>query len=548
MRCEYPGMVAANCLCPKKDPPEGGAQICYNRVREKRRPKPNRWIYWGEDNYSDGEYCRKLNVIIDRPLGTVCFEHAHCAAGLQCSDGVCSTCPNDGCPDRTPSDKFSLWKNTCRYGEYECPNNDCARRGEGCSPTNLGLGCCTGLKCSPGRVCITNECKVDGECTEDDDDICQGYFCLENKVVNGVGRECYIEDNGVSSNCSISGTFCDVKSNTCYRSYDKPTPIRNLPYFQRCTGHFECDEGLCCNGGLCHVCQLAEEYPEKRKFNYPVCKHGEYNCPDVCLLENDQCRTTSGGPFGKTIKVGDCCHGMMCGVTGYCVNDERKTTGTCTDDNGCADKYGCLKGTVVYAEGHGCSSENNKASPNCTGGTICNTDTGICSWPTGKTRVTYNSWLYMPCDRNRDDDCDIDLYCSGMCQNCQNKAGGGCPEKAERNIRCCKFGDDKCLGNKCVTFGTTKVEGFSCCQGLKENNEGKCMTCKKSGACNNEDDGICDYYGCMDNKVVYAQQIECETVDDCPRNDYSAFNDKIICKSQMCIDLGYGRPAHYIEY
>ncbi len=124
----------------------------------------------------------------------------------------------------------------------------------------------------------------------------------------------------------------------------------------------------------------------------------------------------------------------MCGVTGYCVNNECKMTGTCTDDNECADKYGCLNVIVVYAEGQICSSENNKASPSCTGGTICNTDTGSCSWPTGKTtRVTYNSWLYMPCDRNWDDDCDIGLYCSGMYQNCQNK-GGGAAQKKRKEI------------------------------------------------------------------------------------------------------------------
>ncbi len=88
----------------------------------------------------------------------------------------------------------------------------------------------------------------------------------------------------------------------------------------------------------------------------------------------------------------------------------------------------------MYAEGQICSSENNIASPSYTGGTICNTDTGTCSRPTGKTtRVTYSLWLYMPYDRNRDNDCDIGLYCSGMCQNCQNK-GGGAAQKKRKEI------------------------------------------------------------------------------------------------------------------
>ncbi len=357
--------------------------------------------------------------------------------------------------------------------------------------------------------------------------------------MHALGEECYIENGQVSVNCT-DGTFCNIATNKCYRPNEAAPRVIYNPVGHDCMYHFDCEEGLYCaqhptrdGRKICSVCQVAEGCPEKgSQPNYKTCKRGEYECPNVCLHENDQCRTTSGGPFGKTIKVGDCCRGMMCGVTGYCVNDERKTTGTCTDDNECADNYGCLNGRVVHAEGQICSSENGLVSPNCVGGTYCNTDTGTRYWHTGKTRVNYNSWLYMPCRFHID--CDIDLYCGNeMCQNCATKEGG-CTvneEKVERNIRRCKFEDKGCFGgNAYVRENETKVAGFSCCSGLKENNEGKCTTCKKTGACNDEDDDICDYYGCKDNKAVYAQQIKCETVDDCPRNDYSAFNDRIIVR------------------
>ncbi len=151
MRCEYPDHVAVQCLCTEKDPPEGGAQICNKRQKYCADYVwwCRRWSHkeWGIYNYSSPEYCWKLNIIIDRPLGTICSEHAHCAVGLQCSRGVCSACPNFECPDRTPSDGLSRWGKTCKYGDYECPNNDCARRSQACGPTNVGLGCCEGLKC-----------------------------------------------------------------------------------------------------------------------------------------------------------------------------------------------------------------------------------------------------------------------------------------------------------------------------------------------------------------------------------------------------------------
>ncbi len=152
MRCEYPHWVAPNCLCPNKNPPEGGAGRCSQKRRECDMNILGFFCImsdreWGKKNYSSPEYCTKLNVIIDRPFGTACSEHAHCTVGLQYSDGVCSTCPEHVCPDRTQSDKLSAWGKTCKYGEYKCPHG-CARKGEGCSPTNLGLGCCEGLKCS----------------------------------------------------------------------------------------------------------------------------------------------------------------------------------------------------------------------------------------------------------------------------------------------------------------------------------------------------------------------------------------------------------------
>ncbi len=112
---EYPNRVAPDCLCPEKKTPEGGSQICGRRVVQCGNffcdyPSPTKSWSWGFFNYSSPEYCMKLDVIIDRPLGTVCLEHDHCAVGLQCSDGVCSTCPDDACPDRTQSDKLSAWE------------------------------------------------------------------------------------------------------------------------------------------------------------------------------------------------------------------------------------------------------------------------------------------------------------------------------------------------------------------------------------------------------------------------------------------------------
>ncbi len=361
MRCEYPDYVAVHCLCPGKDPPEGGAQICSKKVR--RCDKYLDFNFggfvrykckysdreWGKYNYSSPQYCTKLDVIIDRPLGSMCSEHAHCAVGLECSSGVCSLCPGDACPDRTPSDELSSWGKTCSYGRNNCPH---AWKGNGrkCNPHTTGADCCGGLTCdSESGKCIPDDGKVDGNCTEDDGDICRGYFCLENKVVNGEGREwCYIEDNGLSSNCSISGTFCDVESNTCYRSYDKPRQIYK-PHNSECKEHFDCDKGLYCNGGICSACQVNEECPEKGNPNFNTCKRGEYGRPRTNCVTQGGARWPEWGT--------NCCGGLKCDE-GSCVIDKCKKTGTCDDDSDLCDGYGCVNGNVVHAVGQKCYSEN----------------------------------------------------------------------------------------------------------------------------------------------------------------------------------------------
>ncbi len=111
-------------------------------------------------------------------------------------------------------------------------------------------------------------------------------YCVEDvKIVNGEGRECYIDDHRISSNCSISGTFCDVESNTCYRSYDEPRVIYN-PVGHDCVFHFDCGDGLYCSRNGCDQSGRCEECnfnycPYKGNPNFPTCRRGEPGCPDV---------------------------------------------------------------------------------------------------------------------------------------------------------------------------------------------------------------------------------------------------------------------------
>ncbi len=535
MRCEYPDYVAVQCLCPEKTPPEGGAQICSKRMRKYRGLlQPRGWKEWGKYNYSSPEYCWKLNVIIDRLLGTICSEHAHCAGGLQCSDGVCSTCPNFECPDRQ-SDKLSAWNNTCKYAEYGCPNSDCAQEGEGCSSTNLGLGCCEGLSCSSDGRCIRQGClKTGSSCTVGTSYSCQGNFCLpgrvwrENRVVSGQGRECYIEGNGVSPNYSISELFCDVELNTCYRSYDKPIPIYK-PRNSECKEHFDCDEGLYCNGGICSACQVAEGCPEKRNPNFPVCKYGEYECPDRCLVGNDECNRDND----------ECCLGLRCeykqigfSYRNVYVLDECKKTGDCRDDSKCCDSYGCLNGTVVYAVGQKCYLENGQASINFTGGTICDTDTNKCYISNQAPKIIYNDANYIMC--KYDFDCNIGLHCDldpnsadgkGRCSVCQ--AGEECPEKGNPNFNTCKRGEYGCP-DPCVAQGNECNDASaSCCRGSKCDGK-KCVACKMYGEYSS-DDKCCDGYGCHNNgKVIYAKGQKCNSDSDCLR-DTKCHNSVKVC-------------------
>ncbi len=219
---------------------------------------------------------------------------------------------------------------------------------------------------------------MDGGCTEDDDDICQGYFCFNDKVVNGEGRECYIENNGVNSNCSISGTFCDVESNTCRRPYEAPRVIRNYMNAEECEFDYGCDEGLYCkpyrgrDGEKCSPCLVDEVFPEKGAANFPMYIYGEYNYPHICAIKDQECDDASENIEDR------CCYGLKCYGGPSIIEDYCKKTGTCDNDGDGCDGYGYLNGKVVFAGGQECYSENGQASANCTDGTVCHDFENVC--------------------------------------------------------------------------------------------------------------------------------------------------------------------------
>eukprot|EP01084_Bolivina_argentea_P206170 352053_1 len=118
------------------------------------------------------------------------------------------------------------------------------------------------------------------------------------------------------------------------------------PHGYDCEEDGECDEGLYCESGTCSSCLYSQISPDKsfsRKLkNWATCKYGENNCPDVCAMnKGDKC----GGKDDPS-----CCRGMKCSKE-ECIKDKCGKTGNCTDDDDICPKYGCLNGSVVYAEG-----------------------------------------------------------------------------------------------------------------------------------------------------------------------------------------------------
>ncbi len=345
-------------------------------------------------------------------------------------------------------------------------------------------------------MCIEHECEVDGNCTEYDDDICQGYFCLTKnervkvdgtrcyckikigQVVSGEGRDC-TSCNDPSPDCSISGTFCDPTYHSCYRSYDKPKVIYNNGLDHECVNHFDCLEGLYCarnvnlRPGTCEACLVDGDCPEKILPNYPICKRGEHDCPDVCLTNGERCWPTD-------TEKGKCCLGLKC-IEEHC--HPCKMTGTCVDDSDYCENYACLNGTVVYPVGQKCYIENGKVSVNCTDGMFCDIATNKCYRPNeAAPRVIYNPVGH---DCMYHFDCEEGLYCAQhptrdgrkICSVCQ--VAEGCPEKGNQSNynKTCKRGEYKCP-DICLhendqwrttsggAFGKTIKVG-DCCRGMK---------------------------------------------------------------------------------
>ncbi len=76
---------------------------------------------------------------------------------------------------------------------------------------------CWGLKCDTGKGKVVRDlCINSGSCTDNDDDICSNYGCLNVKVMYAEGQDCYVTNNEASPNCT-DGMVCNVTTNICSR-------------------------------------------------------------------------------------------------------------------------------------------------------------------------------------------------------------------------------------------------------------------------------------------------------------------------------------------
>eukprot|EP01084_Bolivina_argentea_P164160 285435_1 len=100
---------------------------------------------------------------------------ANCDVDLDCINGMCYNCLNDGC-----SEKQKNYIPTCKYGEYDCLDK-CAGSNVACGGKD-SLSRCRGLNCD-GGICIDGPYKRSGTCNNDFDDICTNYVCANGNVV-----------------------------------------------------------------------------------------------------------------------------------------------------------------------------------------------------------------------------------------------------------------------------------------------------------------------------------------------------------------------------
>ncbi len=235
------------------------------------------------------------------------------------------------------------------------------------------------------------------------------------------------------------------------------------PIENSCYEDAECDLGLYCKcdgsenvTGICLPCLYSQTCEKKLSLelsNWATC--GDNKFPDYCVGLDGKCHTTDP-------KLGIFCRGLKWNEKGHCVNDTCKKNGTCIDDHDCCPKHGCVNGKVVYAEGQECTATDNRASPNCTNGNICNVETKTCyrpdptkSWP----KIIYNPYYNIPCYEHYE--CDVGLYCKayyrdgrGRCEAC--KRDDVCPEKITPNERVCKRGSHNCPAT-CVGLDSIHV-------------------------------------------------------------------------------------------
>ncbi len=154
-----------------------------------------------------------------------CYYDFDCDVGLYCAPyhdrtdgkGMCNPClVDDGCPEKVGNINFP----TCKYGEYDCPNECAKKMYDNCDSCSgdKDLICCLGMICSAGK-CINDNCKKNGTCT-DDDNMCPYYGFLNGEVVFAEGQKCNTTGGREDPNCKV-GTICDDYNQVCY--YNRST-------------------------------------------------------------------------------------------------------------------------------------------------------------------------------------------------------------------------------------------------------------------------------------------------------------------------------------
>jgi len=223
--------------------------------------------------------CKSDEICLDGECKKICTGAAQCPMGTSCFNGLCSKrCSKDSqcmppkstCNKDTDCDSGYCVNKICKYDNFRCSNNVCAKVCSGDQDCDMREYCDSG-SCRLRQCQENSDCDSGGTCV--DNKYCQKTVCLTDKNCS-TDQICGLQNYCIAKKQCSGNYDCDTGL-ACVEGYCKKT--------ESCKSDSDCRTGFTCSKNLCIVKKSCNDNAD---CDYPM----SCICDDPMSCKNKFCK------------------------------------------------------------------------------------------------------------------------------------------------------------------------------------------------------------------------------------------------------------------